>query len=245
MSLQKILLIPDAHVPFEDKTAFNLMLRMARKVRFDRIVILGDFADFLEVSFHAKTLGRRPGFKSEVDAVNWRLDQLDALGAKHKHYVAGNHEYRFDRYLAEKAPELAELPGMSVRELFRIKERGWTWTPYKNELRIGKLWVTHDEGTAGPLACIRARSTYEGNVAIGHCHAATVAYRGNARGEVHVGASFGWLGDAKTVDYMHAVKARQWTHGVGVACMEPNGTVHLQAVPIIRGKMCVFGELYS
>ena len=244
-SHKRILFIPDTHVPFHNKTAFNLVMRMAKKVKFDRVVILGDFADFYEVSFHAKTLIRRPGFVSEVKSVNGCLDQIDKLGIKEKDYVAGNHEYRLDRYLAQKAPEIADLPGHSVPDLFRLKERGWGFTPYQKALRVGKLWITHDEGTSGPLACIRARSTFEGNVVIGHCHAMTVAYQGNARGETHVGASFGWLGNAASVDYMHQVKARKWVTGVGVGLMEPNGVVHLQPVPIIKNKMVVFGQLYT
>jgi len=197
------------------------------------------------VSFHAKTLGKRPGFAKEVKAGNELLDKIDALGIPHKHFLAGNHEYRFDRYLAEKAPELSDLPGMNVQELLRLKERGWTYTPYKSELRIGKLWLTHDEGNAGPLAAIKARNTYSGNVAIGHCHAATVSYEGNARGESHVGISCGWLGSVKNVDYLHQVKARRWQHAVGVGLVDTNGHVHLGVSAIVKGKIAVFGEIYS
>lgn len=243
--LEKILLIPDSHIPYENKPDFNLMLKVAKSVGFDRLYTLGDFSDFFKVSFHERTLERRMGFGEEVEATNHRLDQLDATGIPYRHFIAGNHEYRFDRYLAEKAPELAELPGMNVPDMFGLKARGWKYTPYKDDVKVGKLWLTHDEGTAGPLAAIRARGTYEGNVVIGHCHAMTVSYKGNARGESHVGASLGWLGDPKSVDYMHRVKACAWQSGFGVAVMEPNGVVHLQAVPIVKGKCFVFGALYS
>lgn len=243
--MKKLLLIPDCHVPYHDKRSMNLVRRMAKQVGFDILVTLGDFADFFKVSFHERTLDRRMGFASEVRAVNHELDMWDELGIKEKHFIAGNHEYRFDRYLAEKAPELSELPGLSVPELFRLEERGWKFTPYRSDLRIGKLWLTHDEGTSGPLACIRARGTYEGNVVIGHCHAATVAYQGNAKGETHVGASFGWLGDVSKVDYMHQVKARRWQQCIGTGVMESSGVVHLQACPIIKGRVCVFGRVYS
>lgn len=241
--MERALILPDMHVPFHSKQGLALVLKAAKRFKFDRLITLGDLADFFAVSFHEKTLEKRPGFGAEVRAVNGVLDQLDSLGIPKRHYIMGNHEFRFDRYLAEKAPELSDLPGMNVPELFRLKQRGWTWTPYCSDIRIGKLWLTHDEGNAGPLAPIKARETYHGNVVIGHCHAMTIGYQGNARGESHVGASFGWLGDQKSVSYLHQVKSKRWQLGFGTALIEKSGIVHLQACPIIKGKVAVFGEI--
>jgi hypothetical protein len=243
--VEKVLIIPDMHVPYHDRKAFALVLKMAKAVGFDRLYTLGDLADFFKVSFHERTMGLRMTFGEEVREVNEVLDAFDGLGIPKRHFIAGNHEYRFDRYMSEKAPEISDLPGLSVPELFRLKQRGWGYTPYKRETRCGKLWLTHDEGTAGAMACVKARGTYEGNVVIGHCHSMTVSYQGNARGASHVGASFGWLGDLNSVDYMHQVKARRWQLGVGVGLLEPGGVVHLQAVPIINYKMAVFGNLFE
>jgi hypothetical protein len=61
-----------------------------------------------------------------------------------------------------------------------------------------------------------------------------------------VGASFGWLGDKNSVDYMHRVKVnRDWAHGFGVAYLEPNGNVHIQPVVIVDYKCVVGGKLYK
>lgn len=241
----KALLIPDTHAPYHDEKAFSLVLRVARQVRFDHVYILGDFCDMLEVSFHEKSPGNRPGFAAEIASCNELLDRIDALRIKRRHFIAGNHEFRLDRYMANRAPELAGLPGHSVPELLRLKERGWRYTPYRQHTKLGKLYLTHEEGNAGPLAALKARDTFQGNVVIGHCHSMMVAYQGNARGDSHVGASFGWLGDVSRIDYMHRVKANRWQTGFGVACIEPSGNVHLQAVPIINGRCCVFGKVYS
>lgn len=240
---RRILLIPDSHVPFHSKTAWELMLRAARVAKPDVIIVLGDLADFYAVSFHSKNPSRRHLLKDELDEVNLALDQLDALGASEKYFVAGNHEHRLERYIHEKAPELDGL--VDLRELLRIQERGWKWTPYKDALKIGHLHVTHDEGTAGIYAHYRARATFETNVVIGHTHRMGLHYQGNAQGVSHVGAMLGWLGDIDAIDYIHKAKARQWQHGFGLAVMEPNGNVHLQACPIIDGRVCVFGELVT
>lgn len=245
MKLEKILFIPDTHVPYHHKRSWELLLRVARAEKFDRIVILGDFADFYQVSFHEKSLERRAGFGAEVRAVNACLDQLDALKPKRKQYVSGNHEARYNRYLAERAPELADLPGHTVPELFRLRERGWSFTEYRDHIKIGKLYVTHDEGSAGALACIAARATFNACVVIGHCHALTVSYSGDARGSSRVGVSAGWLGDASKCSYMHSVKAAKWQLGFVVGMMEPSGVVHLQAVPIVNGRCVVNGRMYQ
>lgn len=242
-ALRRILLIPDSHVPFHSKLAWELMLRAARVAKPDVLIVLGDLADFYAVSFHSKNPSRRHLLKDELEEVNIALDQLDALGAPEKHFVAGNHEHRLERYIHEKAPELDGL--VDLRELLRIQERGWKWTPYKDALKIGHLHVTHDEGTAGIYAHYRARATFETNVVIGHTHRMGLHYQGNAQGVSHVGAMLGWLGDIDAIDYVHKAKARQWQHGFGLAVMEPNGNVHLQACPIIDGRVCVFGELVS
>lgn len=242
-ALQRILFIPDTHRPYHDKDAWRLMLRGARAFKPDTIIILGDFADFYAVSSHDKNPSRIASLESEIADVNEGLDEIAALGASRVCYVEGNHEWRLARYLAKNA---AALYGMlSVPELLRLEERGFEWTPYMHALRIGHLTITHDVGEAGIYAVKRARDAAEGNIVIGHVHAMGIHYSGSARGVSRVGAAFGWLGHVDTAgDYIHAVKkARAWTHGFGIGHMQSNGTVHLQAVPIIDGVCVVNGGL--
>jgi metallophosphoesterase superfamily enzyme len=166
--LEKILVIPDTHVPFEDELAFAVLLAAGRFLKPDTIVFLGDFADFMSVSFHPRELGRR-GYtlKEEAEAVNARLDQIQALGAKRVVFIKGNHEYRLERYLTEKAPSLFGL--VDVAALFRFEERGWECVEYRKHLKIGRMHFTHDVGHAGIYAHRQSRMAYEGNVVIGHC----------------------------------------------------------------------------
>ncbi len=240
-ALEKILFIPDVHRPYHSKKAWALMLRAARKFQPKRIVILGDFGDFYCTSRHTKNPNRTRNLEVEVDSSNEGLDELDELGAKFKHYVQGNHEENLERYLGERAPELFNM--VSTARLFRLKERGWTYTPYRQHLTIGKMNITHDTGSAGAVAHTRSMEAFQGNVVIGHTHRMAVSYAGNAKGETHVGAMFGWLGDPSAAEYMHNIQKRHWTHGFGLGWMEPNGVVHLQAVPIVRGVCLINGEI--
>ena len=243
-SVERVLFIPDVHVPFEDPRAWDLMLSVARALRPEHIVILGDFADMWAVSAHDKSPTRRENLESEMKAVAIRLDELDALGARTKVYCEGNHEDRLSRYITRAAPELFEY--VQFPKIHRLDERGWQWVPYREHHRIGKVFVTHDLGEAGIYAAARARGTMGGNVIIGHVHRMGVHYASTAEGTGHVSASFGWLGDATQARYLPAAKRAAWQLGFGLGYMEPEtGHVHLQAVPIVDYRCVVEGALFG
>jgi predicted phosphodiesterase len=238
--LERILFIPDTHRPYHSKPAWQMMLQAARAWEPDVIVVLGDFADFYAVSSHSKSPNRARNLESEVEDVNRGLDELDALGAKRKVYVCGNHEDRLERYLMDRAPELFNM--VRIRDLFRLSERGWMFVPYKRHLKLGRLHVTHDTNRAGRYAHYQSQADFGGaNVVIGHTHRFGLMVEGSAQGEPHVAAQFGHLLDVEQVDYMHRVRAmRDWALGFGTGLMEPNGNVHLQPIPIV-GKSCAVG----
>jgi predicted phosphodiesterase len=242
--MQRWLLIPDTHRPYHDEKAVKLMLKVAKDRKFDGVVILGDYGDFYGVSSHDKDPNRANRLDEELASINEGLDELDALKFKHKIFVAGNHEDRMERYLKTKAPELFNM--VKVKQLLKLQERGWKYVPYKDHTEIGKLFVTHDTGTAGAYAHYKAQADFQSNVVIAHTHRIGYAVIGNARGRPHVGAMLGWLGDVNEVDYMHRVKAlKDWALGFGIAYIEPNGHAHVQPVPIIDYKCVVEGKLYK
>jgi UDP-2,3-diacylglucosamine pyrophosphatase LpxH len=244
---KRILLVPDAHHPYSDPKAWALLLKAGKRIKPDFIVVLGDLIDCYSVSSHLRDPSRRLTLEDEIESANEALDQLDDLGAKTRHYAAGNHEFRLDRYLMSNAPEVVGLGVARIDKLLRLKERGWGYTPYGRSYRVGKLNITHDvNGQAGAMAHSKAQAAFGGNVVIGHTHRMAVSYSGNLRSETHVGAMLGWLGDANATDYNHIAQSkRDWTLGFGVGVMEPNGNVHLQAIPIVAGRACVFGEIVS
>jgi predicted phosphodiesterase len=244
VKLKKVLIIPDSHIPYHCKRSVGLLYKVARDFKPDVIITLGDYADFYAVSSHSKDPRRALNLEFEVEAVNEELDKLDSLGAKEKIFIAGNHEDRLERYLMDKAPELFNI--VKIPELFKLRQRGWKYVPYKNDYQIGKLNLTHDCGSAGRNAVFNAASVYQHNIAIGHTHRLCYSIEGNAKGVAHVSASFGWLGDARKADYMHKVKAnRDWALGFGIGYLNPSsGTVYINPVPIVQYTCVVEGKLY-
>lgn len=242
--LQRTLFVPDSHRPYHDQRAWSLMLKVGRAFKPELLVTMGDLADFYGVSSHSKDPKRALRLDEEVADVNVALDELDSLGAKRRIYLGGNHEDRLTRYLRDRAPEL--FPFIDIPSLFRLKQRGWQYVPYRKHIRIGKLYLTHDIGVAGRYAVFRCLEAFEHSVVTGHTHRLAYVVEGNATGERKVSAQFGWLGDIKQVDYMTQVKViKDWALGFGVGYLHrTTGVAYLVPVPIVNYSCVVEGKTY-
>lgn len=241
---EPILLIPDCHIPNHDEKAWGVMLRAAMLLKPKHIVILGDFADGETLSSHAPTQPGQHDFEQELAIVNKCLDQLDSLGAENKIYASGNHEFRLDRYLMERAPGLYH--SIKWQNVLNLYGRGWTWVPYRKSVKLGKLNITHDTGTAGMNAHRASAKAFGGSCVIGHTHRLAYEVTGRFDGTPYLAAMLGWLGDAeKAATYLHEAKSADWVHGFGVGYLEANGIVHIQPVPIVAGRCIVQGRLVT
>lgn len=242
--LKRILFCPDAHVPYHDERAWRLFLNVGRAFKPDILVVMGDLADFYSVSSHSKDPRRIKELDWEVAEVRKALDQLDALNASEKIFIEGNHCDRLRRYLQDRAPELFGI--VSIPTLFGLKERGWTFVPYKRYTKLGKLHLTHDVDNSGRYAAFKALDTFQHSNVTGHTHRLCYVVEGNAVGEHKLSAQFGWLGDIERVDYMHRIKAeKDWALGFGVGYLDPSsGIAYLTPVPLVRYTACVEGKVY-
>jgi predicted phosphodiesterase len=243
-ALRPILIVPDTHCPYHDVRAWNLMMKAAKLLKPHTIVSIGDLADFYAVSSHSKNPLRARQLDEEIKGVTALLDQLDSLGAKERIYIAGNHEDRLTRYLQEKAPELFGVVG--IPQLLRLKERGWTYVPYKHDHTIGKVTFTHDINAAGRTAIFKALDIYQDCIVTGHTHRLQYVVEGNASTpHTRVSAAFGWLGDVTKVDYMHRASAQKnWALGFGYGYHDPETNyVYLIPVPIVRYTCLVNGTV--
>ena len=243
--LEPILIVSDAHIPYHDPKAFNVMMKVAKDLKPKHIYIIGDFLDFYTVSSHSKDPNRAMNLVDELKAGEAELDKLDALGATSKVFIGGNHCDRLQRYLQDKAPELFNI--VSVPELLHLKKRGWDYVPYKSHTKLGKLHLTHDVGVAGRNAVFQCLDTYQHSVVTGHTHRFAYIVEGNAVGEFKLSAQFGWLGDVHKVDYMQKAKVlKSWALGFGIGYYDPASKyAYMTPVPIIHYSSVVNGKLYK
>ncbi len=197
--------------------------------------------DAYSVSHFDKNPNRRNDLEYEVAETVKLREEMDSLGARDKYVCLGNHETRLIKYISQKAPALYN--SIKIEKILGFEENGWKVTAYQDYFRIGKMFFTHDLGQAGETAHIKARNDFSGCVVIGHVHRLGLQYAGNSRGESHVGICAGWLGDLKSVDYMHRAKSKAWQHGVLIGYLQDDGVVRIQPIPFINNSAIVEGKL--
>lgn len=237
-----VLVLPDTHVPYHDKRAWSLFLQVAKSLRPDHLVLLGDFCDFYSVSQYPKDASRKCSLEWELEQTNLELDKLTGLSPDIR-YCEGNHENRLARYLSGNAPQLAGV--LNVKSALRIRERGWLWVPYKDSTRIGKFNFLHDCGRSGVAAIRQTLADYGGNVVFGHTHRLGIEYSGSIKGDAHVALNAGWLGDWRAIDYHHRDRVRRESRlGFGVVTMSGD-LGFAQAVPIVNYTCVVNGKVFN
>lgn len=243
--LKTILVVPDTHAPYHDQRAWELMMTVARDIKPNGIVCIGDLADFYSVSSHSKDPNRALRLDEELHVVGALLDELDSLKAERKIFIGGNHEDRLERYLRNVAPELYNL--VSIPQVLKLEERAWEYVPYKESIQVGKVYFTHDVGTAGKYSVYRVMDAFQHSVVTGHTHRFMYLVEGDATGSRQVSVQFGWLGDVEQMDYMHKVKARRdWSLGFGIGYLDTDTeAIHFVPVPLVGYQCVVNGILYG
>lgn len=110
-----IIVASDIHIPFQDQLAVKAFLTYCAKKQPEVIVLNGDVLDMFMLSRFTKGEGRNP--LEEITECRQLLETLRALCSNALiYYVIGNHETRLERYVLNKAPELASL----VEDVFSI-----------------------------------------------------------------------------------------------------------------------------
>ena len=180
MSNNKLLVIGDAHVTNgQSLRRFSwLNKHIEESEENSHIVIMGDFLTLNSLSAwdRDKRLlmeGRR--FYLEIDAGNRALDMmLDHVTSPTKLiYLGGNHEDRLNRYIYTH-PEMAD-ERQTIPSLLKLKERGFTWVPYRDYTSIGGIYFTHipfgkAREISGKDICSKAEQVTVNSVVFAHTH---------------------------------------------------------------------------
>lgn len=225
----EVICVPDVHVPYHDKRAWALTLKVIHERKPWRVVQLGDFGDFAAVASHPKKFGREESFERELAVVKSEMAALqDAAGTPPTGGLAvlqGNHEERYERYAARNAPQL-ESALLTGRELLGLRpENGW-W-PYQQALKLGgAVEFVHDVGHSGKNATHQTLDAVGHCVVHGHTHRGAIVFDGNTNpDERRFAMGCGWLGDVRKITYMPRAKTRSWQLGFGVVTLSrrPDG----------------------
>lgn len=246
--MKTALIWPDTHIPYHSRKAVKLLLSVIKHLKPDEIVFLGDLADFYAVNSHGKHASMLHLLKSEVEAVNKFLDQIDKIAPKsRKVYLEGNHEFRLERFICNTAPALFGVT--EIRNLFKLDQRpNWKWVPYgpKQSYRVldSKLKARHEP--LGPNAKLSASRSIC-NLVYGHIHRIESGYVVGLDQTQYINFSPGWLGDFRFDKVFGYVKSHQWQLGFSIVHVNPvNGYFYPQIVPILPDMTCVLnGKVFK
>lgn len=243
--LEQWLIIPDCHIPMHDKRAYDMMIGIAQQEKIKNVCILGDYGDFYATSSHDKDPKQERFLKTEVKEVNRCLRELENICTGKKIFLQGNHEFRLERYIQNKAPELFGL--VDTPTILELNK--WEYHPYKPtqlaQIGNSKLYARHTPLSGGVLPAHGTVIKSGCSVVFGHIHRDQHSHVVMANGDAHIGISVGWLGDKNNDVFDYVMGHHQWTLGFGIVTIEPNGNFHIEAPRIINYKCMANGTLYE
>jgi hypothetical protein len=229
MRHESFLLFGCCHVPYQNQILWGKVLRLARDMRPDNIVVLGDFGEFLSVSTHNRgSLGklRNVTLEWEYEQMNAALDQLDAALPRgcRKHFVEGNHEDRYWRWCDDGDNAKIGRMAMSPPVQLRMEKRGYTYLYdwQRARVRIGKhLEAMHD----GPCSANPSKTALddqeEGCYIFPHTHRFGCWVTGK-RGAYNIGGLFDKKN--KVFGYAKEKSIRHWVNALASVVVPDDGS---------------------
>jgi len=214
--LNTALVIPDTHIPFHDQRAYDLMLEVATYQDISEVVILGDYADFYQINSYGTDPRIKEHFFDEVEAVYGELRFLrDSFPAAKIVYLMGNHEYRLERFIEQKAPELFGL--LELPKLFHLSELKIQSIPYgPNQIHSvlgSQLYARHEPLGGNQHAAHNSVVRAGCSLIMGHLHRIQESQVVMINGSNHRGIMCGWLGDTKHPVMQYVKNHHQWALG--------------------------------
>lgn len=223
------------------------MIDVAREQDINEIVLLGDFADFYNVSSHGKDAGIRETLRFEINDVQKRLKDLSLFFPKaNKIYIVGNHEWRLHRYINSNCPDLYGIVDLEL--ILNCADNKFKLIPYGpnqfHKVLNSKLLARH-EPIAGGIHCAHgtvAKALH--SVIFGHTHRIQESQIVSIDGKNLRGISCGWLGDPKHEVFSYLKNHHQWASGFSIVRTIPDGTWFNELIHIINGKCFSNGKFY-
>lgn len=243
------ILLPCVHAPFHNKKLFDSFFKYAKDIKnIKSLCILGDFLDMNSLSAHDK--GKIPieGIElgKEYREATRLLDTILSVLPKgiDKHYLYGNHEDRYFRYI--KGVDESKLGGAleSPDKALGLKSKGFTvYTDWKND---EILFGTHLIGVHGEFCNVHTAKktidTYRKSVIYAHTHRFQVYVEGRTGG-----FNIGSMADFNSPVFKYATKAMRssWLNGFALVHIDKkSGLYYVQPIMAFDGTFCVNGKKY-
>jgi predicted phosphodiesterase len=233
---KKVLILSDIHIPYQDNNAIIAACEEGLRQGVDTVYLNGDILDFHKLSNHEKDPNKR-SMSEELEAGRTFLAWLrEAFPTQTIYYITGNHEFRIERYLRVKAPELLDCNEFKIDVLLRLREFGIINIPHRSKVYFGKLLVEHGDKLLGAGGVNPARTLllkFKRPVICGHFHRTTSANSKVYDSHTDMAWSTGCLCELEP-NYM---EVNEHNHGAAIVDIESNGSYKVNNFLIIDGKV--------
>ena len=248
--LKRAVVTPDKHFPLADMAAINVVCKAIELVKPDCYVDLGDVGEWEACSHWKWKKKKRPPLKyiiEDVDRdivdVNKGMDvideALDKANCKNKYITEGNHDDWMNRFVEENP----YLKSYTFKNAVKLDERGYTYYPMGEYLKLGKLYLYHGHHFASMHHAKNHLNRLGTNLMYGHHHDVQMASVTNMDG-VKSAYSIGCLKDMSSdKNAWLNNKKHNWQHAFAIVDFYDEGRFTVDIVQIIEGKAMVWGNL--
>jgi hypothetical protein len=207
------LVLADQHLPYQDNRAHTIAINWAKENQYtDFILIDGDLNDFYQFSRFDRDPDKRD-FMFEMECTKKYLEILQKQFPNAKIIIKhGNHDYHFERFINQKAPELNKLTKWVYKTYLDLHAKGITLIDHDVPITVGKLNILHGHEIHIYSNVNAARGAYLKThecVMVAHLHKTSQHTETSIRGRQDSAWGIGCMCD------LHPAYARvnNWNHG--------------------------------
>jgi predicted phosphodiesterase len=241
-----VLVFSDAHFYPEDySTAFRALLMFIKAYKPEVIVCNGDAFDGASISRHPRIgWDSKPSVIDELKAVQDHLGSIEEASTFKSNLIwtLGNHDARFENFLAAQAPQYEGVQGFTLKDHFPLWQPCWSYW-INNDVVVKHRWK-------GGRYAGSNNTTFAGtSIVTGHTHQLKVEpftdYRGTRYG-IQTGCLANPMGDQFS-DYTED-NPKDWRSGFAVLTFHDGKLLPPELVQVWdeeEGEVTFRGKIYK
>jgi hypothetical protein len=217
-------------------TAHEAFCKLAKALKPAIVVLNGDILDGARISRHARIMWeKQPTLKDEIIAVQDRCAEIErAAGKAQLIRTIGNHDARFENYLAHNSPEMEEMAGSTLIDYLPRWRAGWAahlntgtegWTVIRHRAVAGGIHAAYN-------STLRAGTHY----VHGHLHKLQYTPWADYRGR-RFGVDCGTMAEPKGPQFTYTEAGPlNWASGFAVLTFHEGRLLEPELAVVHNGK---------
>lgn len=206
----------DIHIwPGERSTTQKAFVTMVERLQPQHVILVGDVFDGARISRHPRIgfMESRPKVDEELKAIEEYLQELENVAPVGAQLIwcLGNHDARYESYLAANAPEMEGVEGMHLKDKFPK----WTpcWAVHINSGEPGHTVIKH-RWHNGVHAAYNNTLKAGTSFITGHLHKLDSRKYADFRG-IRYGVDAGFMADLDDDQFVNYTEdnPKDWTSG--------------------------------